>query len=162
MSYNFCNNGCCKYEVKTYEKDIFTPRNKKKAGVFIHDAANNKILLVQSRGNLWGPPKGSVEHTETIINCARREVLEETGITLTINDISESNCFTFNDSHYFYCDMIEAAVTLETPMLSDGKNDASGIGWFKINCLQDLINTDKIQVNYHCKLLFEYFLKISL
>ena len=159
---SYCNSGCCSYEIKIYEKCQFTPRNKQKAGVFVYDKIRNKILLVQSRGNLWGPPKGSVEQNESIIECARREMLEETGIKLEDNDISDSNKFIFNDSHYFYCNLDEVPVTLESPMLSSGTNDASGIGWFNINCLCNLIHSGKIKINLHCKLMMEYFLKISL
>ena len=156
-----CKNGCCKYETKIYKRDIFTPRHKHKAGVFIYDPQNKKILLVQSRGNLWGPPKGSIEDNETIIQCAIREVREETGINLTDESICDNNKFIFNNSHYFYCSMDETSVTLDTPMISTGVNDASGIGWFRLECLRELISSKSIDINYHCKLLIQYFLKIS-
>jgi len=156
-----CKNNCCKYEIKKYERCIFTPRNKQKAGVFIYDPHAKKLLLVQSRGNLWGPPKGSVEENESVINCALREVLEETGISLNTDDIGNNNKFIFNDSHYFYYTMDEIPVTLETPMISSGTNDASGIGWFQIECLKELISSKTISINFHCKLLIEYFLKIN-
>jgi len=145
--------------MKTYEKCIFTPRNTKKAGVFIYDPTTMKVLLVQSRGNLWGPPKGSCESAESFKKCALREVYEETGVELGDDTISDSKQFIFNNSHYFYCEMNEVAVTLESPMLSSGSNDASGIGWFKVDCLKELINSGIININMHCKLLIEYFLK---
>jgi len=157
-----CKNSCCKYETRIYEKDRFTPRNKHKAGVFIYDPQNQKILLVQSRGNLWGPPKGSIEDNETLLECAIREVLEETGINLTDESICDNNKFIFNNSHYFYCPMDEVPVTLDTPMISPGTNDASGIGWFRLDCLAELISSKSININYHCKLLIKYFLKLSL
>ncbi len=65
---SYCENGCCKYEMKIYDRCVFTPRNKQKAGVFIYDSIGGKILLDQSRGNLWGPPKGSCESGEHIRN----------------------------------------------------------------------------------------------
>ena len=40
-------------------------------------------------------------------------------------------------------------------------NDASGIGWFKIDCLIDMIKADMISINFHCKLLLEYYLKLN-
>ena len=55
----FYNNKCCSFEIKNYTKIDFIPISKK-AGVHF-DIQNNKVLLVQSRGNLWGCPKGSVE-----------------------------------------------------------------------------------------------------
>ena len=96
---------------------------------------------------------------ETYKECALREVIEETGIKLDSNQINDNNKFIFNNSHYFYCDMEQVPVTLETPMLSNGSNDASGIGWFRLECLKELVNSDIININFHCKLMIEYFLK---
>jgi len=171
-TYKNCKNGCCTYETRPYSRCEFTPRNKHKAGVFIFDKNLNKILLVQSRGNLWGSPKGSIEPNESIIECALREVFEETGISIIHSpaysltpepgSISDSNKFIFNDSHYFYCDLNQCSISLDSPMISNDINDASGIGWFSIPCLIDLIKSDKIFINFHCKLLLEYFLKIDI
>ena len=158
----YCKNGCCEYEMKTYEKCQFTPRHKQKAGAFIYDRENNKVLLVQSRGNLWGPPKGSCENAESFKKCAIREVKEETGIQLENNSISDSNKLIYNNAHYFYCPMSQVTVTLDSPMLSAGSNDASGIGWFNMDCLKELVKLKIININFHCKLLFEYFLKVSI
>ena len=153
-----CNNGCCSYEIKNYYKTDFVPKSKKKSGVFIFDKENNKVLLVQSRGNLWGCPKGSVEPNESIKSCALREVLEETGIQLNDIDISVNHQFIYGDSYYYYLEKAEIPVTLETPMIG---NDATGIGWFNVSCLIDLVQTNQITINFHCKLLLEFYLKIK-
>ena len=84
-----CPKGCCEIYVNTY-----TPRKKyhhkhkkycKKAGVFIVDTALNKVLLIQSNGNMWGPPKGTAHIGESNCQCAIREVKEETGLTISSN-----------------------------------------------------------------------------
>jgi len=155
----YCTRDCCKYEVISYKKNSFTPKSSIKAGVFIFDDKQKKILLVQSRGNLWGSPKGSKEANENILQCALREVKEETGLELTENMINDNHKFIYNNSHYYYLTMAELPVTINTPMIG---NDATGIGWFNINCLINLINTGEFKINYHCKLLIEYFLKIRL
>jgi hypothetical protein len=62
MKTNLCNNGCCEIKIKLYKEADYMIKNfksKKKAGVFIYDPNTKKILIVQSRGNLWGSPKGS-------------------------------------------------------------------------------------------------------
>ena len=44
--------------------------------------SQNKILLVRGkRSNIWSFPKGHLKRGESQIACARRELLEETGLT---------------------------------------------------------------------------------
>jgi len=40
----------------------------------------NKYLIIHSRKGHWDLPKGHVEKGETLLQAAKREVLEETGI----------------------------------------------------------------------------------
>lgn len=50
-----------------------------------------RILLVNHREegayDYWLPPGGSLEGDESIFDCARREVLEETGLSVDLNRI---------------------------------------------------------------------------
>ena len=92
-----CNNGCCKLIIETYIDDKFYKVNgtniqEKKAGVLIHNSCNNKILLIQSKGNFWGFPKGTMEKGEDVRSCALRELYEETGIKLTSKILGECKC----------------------------------------------------------------------
>lgn len=50
---------------------------------------NNKILLVRNKdANFWYPPGGGWEYDgETLIECARREVQEETGYDVDIDNL---------------------------------------------------------------------------
>lgn len=83
-----CNNKCCNYKVMPYTKNfpIQYQKNKdikiRKAGSFIYNNNSKKVLLVQSRGQMWGSPKGSLKDFEEPLECAIREVKEETGIDL--------------------------------------------------------------------------------
>ena len=51
----------------------------------------NQILLVNHRENgkydFWVPPGGSLVGSESILDCARRETLEETGLTIELGQI---------------------------------------------------------------------------
>eukprot|EP00928_Gymnodinium_smaydae_P025688 TRINITY_DN20391_c0_g1_i1.p1 TRINITY_DN20391_c0_g1~~TRINITY_DN20391_c0_g1_i1.p1 ORF type:complete len:327 (+),score=83.78 TRINITY_DN20391_c0_g1_i1:132-1112(+) len=49
-------------------------------GAFLLDANLEKCLMVQSRRGLWTPPCGKLEHGESDLQCAVREVSEETGL----------------------------------------------------------------------------------
>lgn len=48
----------------------------------------NQILLVQSRSGHWGLPKGHWEMGESLAAAAGREVLEETGLLVEIQDLA--------------------------------------------------------------------------
>ena len=41
---------------------------------------NNKIAIVQQRGNVWSLPKGHIETGEDPLTAAKREIHEETGL----------------------------------------------------------------------------------
>ena len=42
---------------------------------------DGKIVLVEQNGNSWSFPKGGVEERESLMEAARREIREETGLT---------------------------------------------------------------------------------
>tara|TARA_B100000029_G_scaffold509142_1_gene597632 strand:+ start:213 stop:632 length:420 start_codon:yes stop_codon:yes gene_type:complete len=41
---------------------------------------NGDVLIVNQRGNSWSLPKGHVENGETLLETAKREIYEESGI----------------------------------------------------------------------------------
>jgi 8-oxo-dGTP diphosphatase len=63
-------------------------KNHEHIGIIILILNNKNRILLGERKNSWysgyfGLPGGRLESTETILNGASREVLEETGLTLT-------------------------------------------------------------------------------
>ncbi len=46
-----------------------------------------KNLITQSYNNLWGIPKGKKESNETLLECASREVVEESGIKVDVSSL---------------------------------------------------------------------------
>jgi 8-oxo-dGTP diphosphatase len=80
--------------------------NRPKVGVGVIVTKDNKVLLGQRKNahgaGSWSFPGGHLEFNETLETCARREVLEETGLHLKnlrpatfTNDI-----FTLEGKHY--------------------------------------------------------------
>ena len=155
MKKNLCNNGCCEIKIKPYKQTDYIIKNfksKKKAGVFIYDPNSKKILIVQSRGNLWGSPKGSLEYGETEIECAIREVLEETGITIT-EEVLKRPIRICNIATYFYLEMNECSVKIQK---HDEQNDATGIAWINPECLKNSIESGNISVTHHFRILARF------
>ena len=52
------------------------------AGIIPISYIGRKVLMIQHPEGHWGFPKGHVEFDETDITAAKRELFEETGITL--------------------------------------------------------------------------------
>jgi 8-oxo-dGTP pyrophosphatase MutT (NUDIX family) len=157
--------GCCSMVMKPYDTihtsyDFRHKFKKCKAGIFFYDPATEKILLVQSRGMKWGPPKGTLEENETIEECAIREVKEETGICISQSGLSTSH--KIDKATYFYIEMKSGTSSdfLFTNTTPD--NDASGITWINIHCLEELCNNKKIELNSHCRKLVKKILRINL
>lgn len=152
-----CKDECCKIYTKEYTHFYTTTyiKNKfkqKKAGVFIHSPKENRVLLVQSGGQKWGAPKGSMDDTDlSIKDCAIRELFEETGIRLTVDNLNRytriGRCF------YYYIQMSMDDVDICIQDIQG--NDASGISWIKIDCIR---NVDRFELTSNCRKLFQKFL----
>lgn len=67
-------------------------KNEKACGAVIENK-EGKILLIFQQNGFWGFPKGHVEEGETESETAVREVFEETGLWVELN---EENRFEFS------------------------------------------------------------------
>jgi hypothetical protein len=156
-----CPNGCCdiilKKKFNQENKYYYYNNHRKKAGAFIYDPETNKILLIQSNENLWGPPKGTLNFNETIKECAIREVYEETGLEITPENFTKALNIQ-NKATYFY--MEKPICNVEIPNIKD--NDATGIMWINSNCLEKCVKNNIISLSKHCKITLNYFLQIKL
>jgi 8-oxo-dGTP pyrophosphatase MutT (NUDIX family) len=155
-----CQNSCCTYKVHFYNRNNnrFNVNNKK-SGCFIYDPNNTKILLVQSRGQLWGCPKGTLQDNETTEQCAIREVKEETGLDIDEKQLLESENYVINSRvHYYFIEMKEMEVFIQ----NQDDNDANGIGWFNIQCLYNLVKNGVININHQCRTLVKNFFNVDI
>ena len=153
----YCSKKCCKIQISPYDltSNYKIKRFQRKSGVFIHDPSKNKVLLIQSNGHLWGLPKGTVKYGETERICAIREVKEETGLIISENDFKAAYNIR-NRALYFYVEKQECEVTVQQNIYG---NDANGIAWINIDCLEQLIKNGNINISKHCRLTFQRFLQ---
>ena len=155
----FCPEMCCKMISKKYipPKKCWPRRDRsQRAGVFITDTEKKCVLLIQSCGNCWGPPKGAAEKGETIKQAAIRELKEETGISALPEDL----IFLKNISRGTYFNYTIPKKDLKLPNRK-GYNDATGIGWISFKCLEKYREYFSKILNYPAKILISmnlYFL----
>jgi len=90
-----------------YKKNTYKKKRKKeqRSGGIILSKNLDKIILVLNResvingGAKWGLPKGHIKFNESYSDCAIREIEEETGLKLKINNNTYS--IKINDTLYY-------------------------------------------------------------
>lgn len=115
----------------------FSPLVRVGVGVIILDGT--KILLGKRKNahgsGTWSPPGGHLEFGETPQECARREVLEETG--LTINKITAgpytNDFFQQEQKHYITLFMVAQYAGGNPELLEPNKCESWQ--WFDVNQL---------------------------
>lgn len=152
-----CPKGCCVIKTKNYveQKNKQYNRRVERSGALIYDRDEDRILLVQSNGLFWGPPKGGVEPEESVLNGAIREIKEETGLTL---DPELFLCSVkYGNSNIFYVEMKSCPVDIPTEYED---NDASGITWIKLSCLRECVQSKIMMLNSYAKISLKLFLNV--
>lgn len=160
----YCKNKCCKIEYINYDESVtqgflYNFHMNRKAGVCIYNSIRGSLLIVQSRGKLWGFPKGTIEQNEEPLNCALREVKEETNIDLKSDDLTEYIVIKNKSVYYFYDTLYEIGSIPENA--GTAENDVTGISWVKIDCLYDLVVRKEIKLNYHTKFILKNCLNLN-
>lgn len=129
-------------------------KNTIKCGVIVFNETLDEIVLIQNNYSLmkgedkWGLPKGHRELGETYATCARRELLEETGIDEYIRD--DMFKIRINNSYYFPIILNKNKVKLD-PI---DKNEIAQAMWIKVEKLE------KMNVNRETKIFIKRKLKV--
>ena len=91
----------------------------------------DSVLLVQHQHNdlqggrpWWVPPGGGVEGEESLMDCAQREVLEETGLSVELGRIAYVREFV--EPGYHHCEVFFIAASYSGTLMV-GSNPGSGI-----------------------------------
>lgn len=111
--------------------------NIPKIGVGLIIRRDNKVLLgkrINAHGaNTWCPPGGHLEYMETIEDCAKREVLEETGCL--VNNIQTpvfTEEFYPNENKHYINFLLTADWEANEPQLLE-PDKCAGWQWFTWN-----------------------------
>jgi 8-oxo-dGTP pyrophosphatase MutT (NUDIX family) len=70
------------------------------AGVVLIDDEDRLLMQYRGDNNTWGLPGGAIELGETVEEAAIREVLEETG--LTVSSMKLFDIYSGHEQHYIY------------------------------------------------------------
>lgn len=123
------------------------PRNLCAAGVLMLDENNKVLLQHRTDSGTWGIPGGGLNVGEALEDAARREVFEETN--LTVEKMLLFNVYSGEGQHWIYPDGNEVYIVNVVFISRDfhGKIKADGIEskelkYFDLNNLPELIATN--------------------
>ena len=97
----------------------------------IQNEEGNVLLVHNTDGGGWSLPGGKVEYGETLVEALKREVREETGLFVEVNDIvsvNEGKSTQMNVHTLFSCSKQGSDYTTDIQM----KDEISTLGWFSI------------------------------
>jgi 8-oxo-dGTP pyrophosphatase MutT (NUDIX family) len=168
---HFCESRCCTfYQRKEYpnvkrltHKDFsrYNQQPRTAAGIIgMND--NNQVVLVQSHFSKWGFPKGGQDKNESLVNCAIREMKEETSIEIDPRDVLfNSPTIVTHDSKKQNKRTISLfKLSQNSPLddsairLDDIHSDITGIGFFHVPCVLKLDEKKQLRLNYHTRSTF--------
>lgn len=138
---------CCKvFKFKEKKWKWKIPKGKKKkAGFILYDENEDKMLIVNSYGK-WGHPKGSLELNESNKQAALRELLEETGIKLSITyQIRRNRIRIFNTYYWFVYYNSKEHERYLSNLSEDVDLDINALCWVSLKCAH------KFDLNSHFK-----------
>ena len=107
-------------------------RYEKSCGALVFRRAGQglEVLLLQHRGGHWDYPKGHVEPGESERETALREVLEESGLTVRIEDESFREVIRFSPYPGCEKDVVYFIAFLVSGDLKPQPEEIAKAGWF--------------------------------
>ena len=143
-----CKN--CFFEFTDYKyinKNYYHKFNKRKGGILIVDKYD-RLLLVQSRGHLFGIAKGTLENHESFENGAIRELKEETGIDIDASQLKHKIQLN-QKACYYYVKLDDEIYPKVQKHIVD--NDANSVVLISFNCLLENIENKKMKLTHQTK-----------
>ncbi len=106
--------------INQVSKTFFEPIEKKRISCRGIVISGNKILLSHELWkDVYMSPGGGLEECESPAECCKREILEETGVVVSVGDqVFTINEYVFNElyiAHYFLCTAVGEGTQSLTP-----------------------------------------------
>lgn len=102
--------------------------------------SSGQVLLIRRKrppqAGLWHIPGGKLEPGESLAECCRREVFEETGILVTPSSILAVADRSIEGFHYIIIDFL-AHLNLDSPVQPTSSSDAMEARWVHPDALID-------------------------
>lgn len=131
---------------KLIEKHHYLHYDKQSVGIVIENN-DGEILLIHSYRYVtnsmgWEIPAGGIEVGETAQEAAKREVLEETGYTITEPKL----IYTFNPSNGMSDAVANIVRCKAISNIADfDKNEVKELKWVKVSTIKEMINKNEIK-----------------
>lgn len=113
----------------------YRPRTHKVFGIICSTRDGKYLLVCGKKSGKWSFPKGHMESGETALECARRELYEESGITLPDDigyvTVKPSRNRDGNNAEYF-----QYVVDVEIPVSINDNLEIGKGGWFTLPEIQ--------------------------
>ena len=120
-----------------------------RAAVYIILIKDNTVLLLRRHNTEWKNgwytlPAGHIENNETILDCACREVNEETGITLNKNELKLVHIVRYRGKEHYIEFFFTASHWEDDPRLTEPEK-CDDLGWFPLTNLPHKTLTNVVQ-----------------
>lgn len=116
-------------------------------GIVLINKQFDKILIIfQNESLKWGLPKGHMDPRElsnkAYFDCAKRELLEETGIMITTHKYRKLGTFLIKDKLFYTLQLLKD-INIKKPM---DTNEIGDIKWLPIKNIFNFMKTAQCNV----------------
>jgi mRNA-decapping enzyme subunit 2 len=103
-------------------------------GAIILNSNRSKVLLVKgcNAKSSWSFPRGKINHNESELDCAIREVMEETGFDISKHGANNKDFIEYRSGEQKVKLFIVAGVSEDTKFAPQTRNEISAFEWHSI------------------------------